>query len=83
MPEAFAILTVTLFVVIILAVSAFNSAARSPGEKLAQLQQRLAWLEERERLAEARRWDGQMRANLADQLAETRRTIAKITAPTD
>ncbi len=83
MPEAIAIIAVTLFVVIILALSALKSAARSPQEKLAQLHQRLAWLEERERLADGRGWDGQMRENLADQLQETRRAIAEFAPRAD
>jgi hypothetical protein len=80
MPEAIAILAVTVFVTIILVIAALNSAGRSPGEKLALLHQRLAWLEEREQRALTNDWDAQMRANLAGQLQETRQAIAALKA---
>jgi hypothetical protein len=78
MPEAIAILAVTAFVVIFLVVAGVRSAGRSPREKLAQLQQRLDWLEQREQQAGAHGWDGQMRASVAGQLEETRRAIAAL-----
>ena len=80
MPEAFAILAVGFVVTVILAVGFLGNAARSPTEKLAELNQRLAWLEERARQADARGWDPQMRDNLASQLEETRGAIARIAA---
>lgn len=80
MPEAIAIFAVTAFILIILAIAGIQASSRSPAEKIARLQQRLAWLEERQRQAGPQGWDIQMQENLAQQLAETRRQLAEITA---
>jgi Tfp pilus assembly protein PilO len=78
MPEAIAIIAVTVFVAVVLVIMGLRSAGRSPQEKMDQLQQRLAWLQEHEKQADANGWDAQMRQNLADQLEETRRAITAL-----
>lgn len=77
MPEAVALLfvavmTTALFVVLRLR----TKKPRGPAE-LQRLREHIAWLEDRQRHAEAKHWDDTMKARIVGQLAEARRELAE------
>ncbi|MDB6113994.1 MAG: hypothetical protein JWQ83_810 [Lacunisphaera sp.] len=51
--------------------------ALDPQQELAQLQERLAWHEDRLRQARAKNWDEAMVEQIASQLAEARRELGR------
>lgn len=82
MPEALALLFIGVVSVIIYVVARVQAAnaPRNPRQELAQLQHHQAWLIERQLSAERGQWDDDMKARLAEELAETRRKIGEVTA---
>jgi hypothetical protein len=60
-----------------------NSLRSGPQEERAQLQERLAWHEDRLRRAQEKNWDDGMIEQIAGQLSDTRRELAgvAVTAP--
>ena len=81
MPEAIAVMLVFGIVgalLLIVWVQARQASHRHPGRELAQLEQHLAWLEERSRHAEEHRWGDDMKHRHEVDLARTRRRIEEI-----
>ena len=80
--EAFVVLLVPLVAAVIYLSARFQAAGNpvSPEEELTQLQERLAWHEDRLRRAKEKNWDNTMIGQIAAQLAEAQGRLARVTA---
>ena len=76
--------TLVLFVVVValLAILLMRvmKPRRDPVKDLARLREHIARLEERQRHAEAQRWDDAMKRGIEQQLAEARRELEQLAA---
>lgn len=82
MPEALAVMFIAVVSAIIYVVARVQAARapRDPQQELAHLRRHQAWLVERQLSAERGQWGDDLKARLAEDLAETRRKIREVTA---
>ena len=80
--EAVVILLVPLIAAAVYLSARFQAEgiAINPQQELAQLQERLAWHEDRLRRAREKNWDDVMVGQIAGQVAETRNELLRRTA---
>lgn len=78
MPEAIAILLVVFTSALILGLTWLQARAtpRRREQEIERLKQHIAWLEERQRHAEQKHWDDDMRQRIETQLSEARQQLA-------
>jgi len=77
MPEAVALLFVAVMTTALLVVLRLRTKKPHGPAELQRLREHIAWLEDRQRHAEAKQWDDTMRARIVSQLAEARRELAE------
>ena len=80
--EAFVIVLVPLVAAAIYLGARFSASGRPANrqEELQRLREQLAWHEDRLRRAREKNWDESMISQIATQLADTRRQLARVTA---
>lgn len=71
--EALVLLLVPLVALVVWAAAYFQPKSLDPVADQAQLEEHIAWLEQRLAHAREKNWDEQMLANLTGQLTEARR----------
>ena len=81
MPEAFAVIAVSViavFIYVMMWLKSRDPAFYKPKEELARLQHQLVWLEDRQVVARREHWDAGLQASLVTQIEETVRELDRV-----